>query len=382
MPRRKSRRLLNRKRGASKAPARRPAKKGKKASKAKRSMAGPKPVRKNNTAGAHSKHFSVIANPFSKATQQPQIPDGRMLESLPRRCQIVTEVKNNITVGDDPTYILLAPSLGLAFCAYQDTNVPGNLDTSVYSLQNRGVTLRKDTANSKFSNYNDIAKWRIVSQGINLKLNNVEDENDGWYEACRFNHDWVPSELTIRGGDNAAAPIAQDEDVVLCPASSTFIDTGSIKVIGDNMVEQRGYESGLLKNIHKRMFQLHNNTSAIRPRDLQATYAYGAEVTFNATDSQAAMTDVAENRQLVDAMWHNDYDCVLIKLYSRKNTGAAGQTGSSLIVNAIQNLEIGYSPTSDLSTYHLPNKRARMYEAKLDNKNNADGAGEPMNQGR
>nr|BAP99813.1 hypothetical protein [Chaetoceros tenuissimus DNA virus type-II] len=354
---------------------RRPARKSK--AKKARSMAPAKTVRKSTTAGAHSKHFSVIGNPFSKATQQPQIPDGRMLESLPRRCQLVTEIRNNVTVGSNPTYILVAPSLGLAFQAYQDTNVPGGLDSSVYGLQNRGCTVRANLSATSIENYNDIAKWRIVSQGINLKLNNVEDENDGWYEACRFQHDWTPDELCLRSTENDTSTISQDEDLVMGVISSSFLN-GALNTIGNNMVEQRGYESGLLKNIHKRMFQLHNNTSAIRPKTLQGQFNYGSEITFSGTESEARFTDVPSNRQLVDSLWHNDYDCILIKLYPRENTGAAGQTGSALIVNAIQNLELQYSPTSDLSTYHIANKRARMVEAKLDKKNNTDAAGEPF----
>lgn len=342
-----------------------------------------KPVRKSTKASAHSKHFSVIANPFSKATQQPQIPDGRMLASLPRRCQLVTEVTNNVTVGDNPTYILLCPSLGLAFQTYQDTNVPGSLDTSVYGLQNRGATVSVTEVDdgqggnkTVIKNYNDIAKWRIVSQGINIKLNNVEDENDGWYEACRFQHDWSPDELSIRSAKNQPGPIENGDDIVLAPLSNTYL-TGAIQKIGLTMVEQRGYESGLLKDIHKRMFQLHNNTSAIRPKSLQGFMDLSSQVVFQETEPQAFIDDSASNRQLMNALWHDDYDCVLIKLYPRKNTNTPGQTGSKLICNAIQNLELEYSPTSDLSTYMIANQRARAYEMKLDKKNNSDGAGEP-----
>lgn len=333
--------------------------------------ATPTSIRKNPQSSAHAQSFAVMTNPFSKATQRPKIPDGSAIASLSRRVQHVSEIKNKL--NEDTIDLVMCPSLGLAAVA---KNVDGENATALYkhyTFANQGIESGFDGA--QLVNNHAIASWRLVSQGISFQLANTDDENDGWWEACRYSPTKDPAHFNLAKADGTQAGAMAGSTVVLTPDSGYFlVGSGSADgpafTLKGNMVEQPGYTTGLLKDIHKHQFKLLNNTNEIdfQTRNQELSISGIISSTDN-TNGHCNLQDGDKFQQFYKELYCESYDCIFIRLHCRTNNGSTS-AGSKLIMNAIQNVEMVYSPQSDLSTYHETNVGHAKVKAYTDKMNN------------
>ncbi|BAJ40166.1 hypothetical protein [Protobacilladnavirus tenuis] len=339
--------------------------------KATRKKAPATSVRKNPTSSHHAQSFAVMTNPFSKATQRPKIPDGSTVASLSRRIQRVSEIKNK--QGEDIMDLVMCPALGLA-CVIK--NVDGENATLLYKhypFINQGVESSFDGA--QIVNDHAIAKWRLVSQGISFQLANTDEENDGWWEACRFNPTIDPAHFDLARADGTQSGTFAGNTVLLTPDSNYFSSgtgaDGPAFTLKGNMVEQPGYTTGLLKDIHKHQFKLLNNNHNIEWQDRnQELSISGVISSTDNVNSVVNLQDADKFLQLYNELYCNSYDCIFIRFHCRVNNGSTSN-GSKLIMNAIQNVEMVYSPQSDLATYHEINKAHAKVKAYLDKMNDS-----------
>lgn len=267
--------------------------------------------------------LAVYHNPFSVATTNPKIPDGKVYASTGLRLQAVAEVVNDGTESMD---ILLFPGLSNGLTVSSSTGgtpagTPWSIpykahgrfsQTTTYPLEQLGTT--------------PIHKWRLVSQGLKITLINNSDENDGWFEAIR-----------IQGNaDGGFKPTLSANE----PAGSgSYIGAGgstTLPAVQDtNLVEHPTYVTGKLRDIHKYLFHL-------MPQG-------------NDHDFTIISKSQGSDEEFANACLDNEsFDMVFIRVHGR--TQAANGTPTRLMVHVVANQEIVYEEASFMTRYHSESK--------------------------
>lgn len=351
------------------------------------------PKKKILKSGSNAAHHAVRVAPFSNATSQPKIPDGMFTSSLSRRLQAVTEIQNNSLIGTDlgqsTMYIVLSPTLGVpAMILNAAGGAASNLTwrPQFVGCFGQGVHFQnqfsggqvkwpphnsnQSSKNQQIANLSGFSQWRIVSQGLRLELTNTDQENDGWFEAFRFN------------------PRNNDKDVMLTPLD----DSGALSELGYAAnphalgpilkayagVEQPGYKTGLLRDIHKYEFMLHPQSTTHDPVEVEDRILYqeGTQDASNLT----SLIDTNYSIQVTnsgDAVGNNvmkqgvdmNMDWMLIKLHCRNNDNVV-TFGSKFILNVMQNIEFAVSASSDLASFQTVNKHDKKHADIADMLNN------------
>lgn len=329
-------------------------------------------VRKPNLgASSAAASMAVIARPFSSATSQPKIPDGKMATSLSRRQQKVFELTNEED-GDDKVYILMYASEGVA-CTVFGAGVPSQYQGFVNQTSQRQMADPNADGVSFLNNESGVAQWRTVSQGLKLKLINNNEENDGYWEAIRIpleKRTTAMSLVSLSGETTGTTPH-------YTRALGLFFDLG-YKTYLDNhlgaMVESPGYESGLLRDIDKKEFVLqHSGDSS----ELQTNTASIGMLAQDYTDSafKYELSSSPTSRQVENEMLDDSMDMVLIKLTCRPNdSNTESFRGSRFLCNAIKNVEFAHSLQSDNKAFETINQAHPRISAHFDNLNNNQSA--------
>lgn len=318
--------------------------------------------------GSNAAHHAVRVQPFSGATSQPKIPDGLFTSSLSRRLQNVTEIVNdNGSMGATEMWIVFAPTLGVPLCVMNSADGKAKRGTSAFDPQfigfpNQSVQLQNFTPGTntpvwpalaatayEITNYSGFAQWRVVSQGLRMELVNTDDENDGWFEAFRFNWRAAAKDLLLTplDGGTTANPIGcAPNPNTLHPYISTLAP-----------VEQPGYATGLLKDLKKYDFKLHPQSTTHDPVTIKERTGYtaGTELNISGTLGSALGLDEGNNTAnvLMDSLVDKNMDWICIKLHCRDS---ATLGGSKFMLNAIQNIEFAVAPESDMATFQTINK--------------------------
>nr|QTE03400.1 MAG: capsid protein [Nandayus nenday CRESS-DNA-virus sp.] len=279
-------------------------------------------------------HFSacsaVYHNPFSTATTNPKIPDGKTYASTGLRLQAVTEISNDAT---GPIDILLFPGLGNGVVIdSSDTAISGNTRSMPYNDHGRF----SDSPYTQTSAA--IHKWRIVSQALKITLINNSDENDGWFEAIR-----------IQGSDDSGfGPAEIDGEEGNFIGAST---AGTLPALSStNLVEHPTYCTGKLRDIHKYLFHL---------------MPQGNDHDFNIIPRATTLEFAGPNLD------NENYDMVFIRVHGR--AGSASPT--RLMLHVVSNQEVVYDEGTFMTRYHSEcqgNKRKfdSVRESRVENGEN------------
>lgn len=343
-----------------------------KATSTKRKKSGIASRVKKGTLGEHSfaMHHQVRMNPFNMSVSQPKIVDGETPKSLSRRLQTVIPHRTNA----DTCHIIFAPTLGVPLC-FTNT-IDGQTLRPLSSVQPTFVGFPGQTVGIEpqvlgvpkwplgagdvvdLKNVGGFSKWRIVSQGLRMNLDATAEENDGWYEVCRFNWRNENRDVTL-------TPLDGGVSTPLLGAAPNPINSDLYAM---SMVEQPGYCTGSLKDIEKYEFKLNPQTGNHVFREITETNR-ATEAVDITRDTNAFKADIDESplgNQLKDQYVDHSMDWLYIRIHGRST--ASG--GSKLILSAIQNLEFYFSPSSDLATFQTINKRAPDVEKVADKINN------------
>jgi hypothetical protein len=323
------------------------------------------------------KQLAVVLNPFSGATEHPKIPDGAVTHSLSRR------LRNNFSLdmnndANGWTDIVISPSFGVA-CTVQNYVPSGMTETpyaqmpSLYGFpgQTVGYNIFQET-NGDFrvrANNGEIVKQRLISQGARLSCFNSDNQNDGWFECCRLNirdssSNYAFQPLAVNGtllsDDNGT-------NAVGCGLDNSF-HNGHLQGIA--LVEQPGYMTGLLKDIHKYDFSLCPSGNEIEFKEQGTLTLKSTEMNItDTTDANgntvpgrfAALTSSNTNVVPTRAV-DRDFDAILIRVYGRHQLS----NPSRLLVEAIQNVEFVFANSSDLSSFMTSNDRHEGIQMALD----------------
>lgn len=333
-----------------------------------------RPKKKMKSAGPSSVHHAVRRNPFSSATQHPKIPDGALGSSLSRRLVQTTAFANaNGTQGPTVMHLIMAPTLGVPIVI--TNTVDGLLKRPASSTDPQFVGFNGQTVGFtpmvggvpkwplaagdtvELTNNGGFSKWRIVSQGLRLELNETDDTNNGWFEACRFNWNNNNHNISFTPLDGTTTSTT----LGCAPNPNTDLYNMSI-------IEQRGYMHGQLKDLGKIEFNLHPQSPNHEPKDLSLINKIVEGVDIN-RDTSAVKIDLGNSSaaaNLKSEVVDTHMDWIYIRFYPRNATLG----GSNLVLSLTQNLEFAFNPDSDLSSFQTENKLDPKHAKVVDDINN------------
>lgn len=253
----------------------------KKVSKTKRSRrrmtAKPKSTRKKPKARRRTtalktetaKQIHVYENPFSVATHQPKIPDGKVHKSLGLSNQAVGEIIAGNATNNGPSGSLVTDTGILHVLLYAGQNTGGVIFGSVGSATtSTGVVLTQTDALVEHMGYggssditastltagggelifaNNYAAWRAVSHATKFGLLNPSEQDDGWWEMCRINEALDTDEYAVLSRTRENSSFAQGT------ISPRFLIND---LVNRDLTRDPSYRTGMLRSIHNEEFQL------------------------------------------------------------------------------------------------------------------------------
>jgi hypothetical protein len=304
-------------------------------------------LEENNTGkmvkqyGKVHEQLEMFHNPFSRATTQPKIPDGKTVESLGFHTEAVGEVVNS---EDQPIMHMLMYA-GQKSALIIDK--VGGLSTRTYTIPDfqasggiNWTTLLVDPPiQAAIGQIEPYANWRTVSAGLRLALLNPSEENDGWWEAVRVTEpldasDWY---YTTTGVSNVPA-----NNGTIAPLD--LIDQFASKEI----VNERSYVTGLLRELEDYQFELHgvkdhhDFTTGKEQIHISPESRYAADIPNKEVRMQNGFQ---ESFDVIESNVDQGYDMIYIRFHCRKNDGSAGDQalqGSRIHYNLVSNQEIVY----------------------------------------
>lgn len=314
------------------------------------------------------RQLSVYHDPFSIATKQPKIPDGKMTESLGLSSQRVGEftVANGTSVGavdnSGVMHILLfgGRNCGMLVSGHYQGQFAGSnpAGTAFTDAKSRNYAVGFNSMNDwsgslldasgvgTLSMLDPYAYWRVVSSGVVLSLLNPAEEDDGWWEAVRL------QESRDATGYGTQAPDAGNTSGQLAVVPSQILEETKTEVLSN----QNSYCTGLLRDLKNHVFKLHpvkddhdviHTTNEIR--SLNAYYdTYGAPTTVrgshNAFTLNADNYDVGE---LIRSSVDTSLDMIYIRIYGRTSGNP-----TRLHYNVVTNQEAAFENDRRESRYH------------------------------
>lgn len=307
------------------------------------------------------KQLISVHDPFA-GVAQPKIPDGKCTNSLGFSSQAVTEFRN--ALNQDTMHMLLFAgqnaSLVVQHC---EQNVPGGgaaIGTRNYYVLGFsdaggcnwvGVPQNPPGDWTALLNSNEkYALHRVVSCGLQCKLLNTQDEDDGWFEAVRINEQLNPEDYKLTTINNSVSRTGGG-----CVAPVNLLN----ELTSREIVNDPSYATGTLRDLQSCQFNLHGRLdfhdfhNQMADVELTSADAVGAlDATNIELASFAAGTDNAKNaiNQWID----DSYDMIYLRLHCRTNADEFGNDneGSRIHTNVVSNQEIYFETGERENRYH------------------------------
>ncbi|UNI72610.1 MAG: capsid protein [Avonheates virus SG_19] len=337
----------------------------------------------------------MVHDPFADTTTQPKIPDGKVSSSLGFSTSSINEFRNQADAESDVMHMLLfaGQNCGLVVANSSDdgtlrkNTLPGFLGSGSCDWSDGvvgGADFRVRNGNS--ANY---ALWRVVSQGLQLKLINAAEEDEGWWEAIRLNREFHAPDFALSTTDNLSMTDANVKKGGTCAPVNVIGQSSELRT--KSLVDDPSYSTGLLRDLDKVQFELHGRLDfhdfIIRKQeiDVKDSGAYdGASLTYQFFGGHDDGYNVIS--QFIDP----SYDMVYIRLHCRASkpditdagnnvTGYSNFRGSRFHTHCISNQEIYFEDGAKENRYqtenngvgassmsiHLRGRRASNHAAQL-----------------
>jgi len=291
-------------------------------------------------------------NPFSGTTSQPKIPDGKATHSLGFSTQSVSEIANG--GGVETMHMLLFP--GMTSCLVAEGAFQSDQGRTYYipNFSRSGTVNWSGVAGGSTDftvvNNEGYAKWRCVSVGMQLKLLNSVEEDDGWWEACRINEAMQPSDWYLTTTDNGNTVSSALGNGAVAPVALTK------DLANREIANEPTYMTGLLRDLHRVQFECHptvdeHDFQVMRePLDIKQD-----QITFSTIRQEAVLAGGSpEVYQLLENYVDFSHDMVYVRLHCRPRS--ADSTGSRFHVNLVSNQEIIYDTNDRLARYQTRTK--------------------------
>jgi hypothetical protein len=298
--------------------------------------------------------LEVFHDPFSVATSQPKIPDGKAVHSLGQSNQSVGEFRNN--TGNDVMHVILFAGQNAGLVVGDNDDFLGTRNYRVFGYEDAGgpdwsrfETINSD-AKQEIFNTDGYASWRIVSQGLRLSLLNAAEEDDGWFEAVRITDAKNARGWSLTTIENSTDRTNRGTFAPTVYATST---SQGANIRGRELANEPSYVTGLLRDLKHFQFELHgvldhhDFTQMSRRLNLWDETLDGTDVdppdvttNYQTTFPEDASSEVY---RLMDEYVDKGYDMIYIRLHCRTNDAAQPTlNGSQIHYNLVSNQEIIY----------------------------------------
>jgi len=298
--------------------------------------------------GEVTDQLHLYHDPFAGTTASPKIPDGKAESSVGLHMQSVEEITGGLSSGE--MWIVLFPGLGVV-ARTAGTN-SGNGRAAMIDFpewrntsQWQGDNFVDHDTPYRISRSSDLAKWRMVSAGLQMKQLNASEEDDGWWEAIRFHTDIGSSDWSLKAFQSPALG-----DWSIGSHLCRTVDTGLIEP------SDKSYATGLLRDLGKVQFDL--KPSYVDHEFICPAQAHNVDTSvgaLNGTSSDPVQsTDVVFDtgsdvlHRMVRDSTDQSFDSILIKIHGRPSTA----TPTRLHCNFVANYEAIYSRQTEYSLYH------------------------------
>lgn len=297
------------------------------------------------------KQLEVFHDPFSTATSQPKIPDGKASESLGISLQTVGELVNAVDGSPDTMHLLLFAGQNAGLITHDESTGIGG--TQIYGYDDAGGAnwLTVGIAGGNVRQNTPYGQWRVVSQGLRLSLLNAVEEDDGWFEAVRINDPIDTADYSLATVGRVALTTSNGCVAPFLVATDTTIKT---RVLAN----EPSYVTGLLRDLENYQFDLHGKLD-------HHDFIQGKSDVFIEADAIGASTPVASPftgdftgdgysslHDMINQYIDPGYDMVYIRIHSRANESAnTSLNGSRLHYNMVSNQEITYQGSVRDSRY-------------------------------
>ena len=318
---------------------------GRKRGKSKSSRGRTGSRKKSTYVSLSKRQLHVYHNPFSNATAQPKIPDGRCTQSLgmsfaSRREVAVGAFNHDGTTNNDNNMIqiVMFPGIDNGVVIYNTAATPVVMP---YDNHVRWTTSGTGEVTIGQGSSETLSRWRLVSQAMNIALVNGAEQNDGWWEAIRF-----------AGRRDTDAFVFDTTNECIRPKSSTSLTgvPGSDPIASSTMVQSVSYASGKLRDLHKIQFRLKALDLEHPFNMLRAQYAHESTATLALTEAQ---------NEFFEANVDPSHDMIVIRLHGHKQIGTVAESATRVRVHVTSNQELMYREGTRMHRAETPSASAQ-----------------------
>jgi hypothetical protein len=293
-------------------------------------------------------------NPFLK-NAQPRIADGAANKSISSSYRTTNAV--TITAGNIGHFMFVP---GLKTGLFWTDGVPtgANMNRADYNngsditfsipgwASNPGVPTAREIDAAT-----NIAKYRLVSQGLRLTCIDNDQNNDGFYEAVRVNRPRNALDWTIEG------LTANMNDVYLEPIVSAGL--GLPDLVSSSITDDDSYMCGSIKSLANKQFNLKPTKDEVRFKNFRERCLATFQETIPAVP-HSHIYAVNEGDDDIFAVWENMMDLEYDILYIRIHPGSTNN--ANLLVETCVNWEFIFDQTSSLARYMDPGYKLPMQD--------------------
>ncbi|AQA27297.1 P1 [Avon-Heathcote estuary associated bacilladnavirus] len=307
---------------------------------------------KKMSANEIKNQLHVMHDPFSDKTSQPKIPDGKANESLGFATQTVQEVGN--AEGANTMHILLFPGQNSGILI--DETAQADLGSRTYYIPtffgSNGLDwddLADATTAANVRGLDNYALWRVVSTGLQLKLLNPVDQDDGWWESVRVTTENTNVDWYLTTGNNSTQPGGNNGTIAPVGLINSLLSQ-------QTLANEQSYSTGLLRDLHRVQFECHGQRDYhdfIQQRN-EIRLAGAAISAVDKTTNYEAQFSLGHDdaNDVINQFVDRSYDMVYIRLHCRQNTGTTPFLGSRFHLNCVSNQEVIFDHEERESRFH------------------------------
>lgn len=311
----------------------------------------------------------MLHNPFADTTTQPKIPDGKVNDSLGQTFTDVFELNNK---QDAPImHLLMYAGKFSQLISEGSTNEQLSRGYGTQRFQTAGfinwLTARlvqfneggtpDNTTQRIVNDPSQHGLWRIVSCGMQLKLLNAQEEDNGWFEAVRITQPMNSASYVLTTDHtDATATDAQNNEGIIIPYG--FLE----ELKNADLANDPSYSTGLLRDLHRVQFECHGKLDYHDFKQGKKQLAFDFQDEGVGADTAVpgkfvkARGDMRFNggstevMELADNFIDPSYDMVYVRLHCRTNDGT-GSLGSKLHCHLTSNQEISYAQSNAFNRF-------------------------------
>ena len=217
-----------------------------------------------------------------------------------------------------------------------------------YAASNAISTASAVDANTAFTAQveEDYHQWRTVSQGLRVSCLNASETDEGWWQACRVTE-------PLDTGDFTLMPYAKGDGSLAAAFPRTILNSFA----GRNIVNERSYSTGLLRDLKNHTFSLTTTKDFHDFTTMMDSYNFGpndlSEVETNIPDVWIDFVGGRDNVSQAMQQWIDfGMDMIYIRIHTR---APGGGPATQIHCDLVSNQEISFGSNEKESRFQTKN---------------------------